>query len=130
MSKPRWKWLSKSALLAIHEEHLAEHGGIGGLRDEALLESALARPRNLVACGKPGIFELAASYGFGIVRNHPFLDGNKRTEFLACAIFLHINGYALDAEEADAARAFLDLADGKLSEKALALWLSANSAKS
>ena len=102
---------------------LAEHGGAPGLRDEGLLESALARPRHLHAHGEEDRCTLAAAYGFGLVRNHPFIDGNKRTAFLATYVFLRTNGLRLVAEEADAAQAMLTLAAGHMDEEAFAHWL-------
>ncbi len=123
-------WLSKAFLLAVHDRLLADHGGDGGIRDEGLLESALAKPRNLFAYAKPDLFELAASYAFGIVRNHPFLDGNKRTGFVAAAAFLDTNGFELTASEVDATLKTLALAAGDLSAGQYATWLKANSRQS
>jgi death on curing protein len=118
-----WRWISKQALLLLHGESLAEHGGGAGLRDEGLLDSALARPANLAAYGTPDIAELAASYGFGVARNHPFVDGNKRAAFLAIGQFLYLNGYQLKAQQADATLTMLAVAAGELPEDALAAWL-------
>lgn len=119
-----WVWVQDSVVLAIHEAQLAEHGGIAGIRDEGLLSSALARPRNLDAYGDdPDAASLAASYAFGIARNHPFLDGNKRTAFVVMELFLNLNGWILSADDADCVSTMLALASGKLSEKALADWL-------
>ena len=122
MRKPRW--LDQRALVLLHAESLAEHGGLWGVRDEAALESALARPRNVYAYG-PGsdLARLAAAYGFGLVRGHPFSDGNKRAGFLAIGVFLELNEFALEVEDANAVKTVLDLAAGELSEKALAEWI-------
>ena len=120
-------WLSEAVVRAIHDEQLAEHGGGSGLRDAGLLESALARAINLYAYGTPDVADLAAAYGFGIARNHPFIDGNKRTAFVAATMFLELNGRRFGATEVDAATAFLRLAAGELSEAELAGWLRSNS---
>ena len=122
-----WEWLLKRTVISLHAEAIAEHGGGSGLRDEGLLESALARPQNLAAYGAPTAFELAASYAFGVARNHPFVDGNKRSALLAAYLFLRRNGWRLSAPEAEAVTVFLDLASGNLSEKDLATWLEGNS---
>ncbi len=118
--KPRW--VSKHAALAVHAEQIAEHGGASGLRDEALLDSALAKPKNLAAYKSPTVFDLAAAYAFGIVRNHPFVDGNKRTGLVVSGMFLYLNGWDLNAPEAETATTFLLLADGKFPKKKLADW--------
>lgn len=119
-----WIWVADSVVLAIHEAQLAEHGGIAGIRDEGLLSSALARPRNVYAYGEsPDAASLAAAYGFGIARNHPFLDGNKRTAFVAMELFLNLNGWVLNAEDGDCISIMQALAAGDVSEKALASWL-------
>lgn len=121
-------WLSKEFVLALHERLIAEFGGLDGVRDEGLLESALGKPLNLFAYGEgPSIVKLAASYAFGIVRNHPFLDGNKRTGFAAAAVFIETNGFRLTATEADATLATLALAEGKLSEEDYEFWLNEHS---
>lgn len=120
-------WIGREFVLVIHEEMLAEFGGSAGLRDEGLLDSALGKPRNLFGCGKPTIFDLGASYAVGIVRNHPFIDGNKRTGFIAAYTFLAQNGQELTASEADAAAAVLALAGNEMSEKAFSLWLKDHS---
>jgi death-on-curing protein len=122
-----WRWLSKRVVLAIHAEQLAEHGGAPGIRDDGLLESALARPRQRAAYAEPDAADLAASYSYGIVRNHPFVDGNKRTGFVAGATFLLLNGRAFEAAETDVATTFEQLAAGALTEQRLAEWLRANS---
>ncbi|MGH6899699.1 MAG: type II toxin-antitoxin system death-on-curing family toxin [Geminicoccaceae bacterium] len=122
-----WRWLSRRAALAIHAEQIAEHGGAPGVRDEELLDSALARPRQRAACSEPDTADLAAAYAFGIVRNHPFVDGNKRTGFVVAATFVLLNGCEMDAWERDIATTFGRLADGALSEEQLADWFRRNS---
>lgn len=119
-------WLLRRVLDAVHDMQLAEHGGAPGVRDEGLLESALARPINLHAYGEPDLCRLAAAYAFGIVRNHPFIDGNKRTGFLAAYIFLKINGSDLIADEVEATAAVLALASSESNEEDFAEWLRAN----
>jgi death-on-curing protein len=122
------KWLRKDTIIAVHEKTLREQGGRPGIRDEGLLESALARPINAFEYTVESTpFDLAATYGFGIASNHPFIDGNKRVSFYASAGFLRINGVYLNADQADAAVTFLTLAAGKLSEKELAAWFHINS---
>lgn len=121
-----WRWLSASAVRAIHAEQIAEHGGASGLRDPAALDSALARPRNLAAYADSDAAALAAAYAFGLVRNHPFIDGNKRTGFVAAATFLLLNGADLTASEQEATTKFWRLADGTLSEQDLAAWFRSN----
>ncbi len=120
---PDWVWLRKEALTAIHAEQLAEHGGGAGVRDAGLLESALARPENLAAYGEPDVFDLAAAYAFGIVKNHPFVDGNKRAGFMAAATFLALNGQSLETSDMDAVTAVLGLASSAMNEKSFAQWL-------
>lgn len=107
----------------MHDEQLAEHGGGQGMRDLGLLESALARPQNMVACGDPDLATLAASYAFGIARNHPFVDGNKRTALLVCLLLIEKNGSAILATDAELLAIFLDLAAGEIGEEELASWL-------
>ena len=122
-----WSWVSRAALELLHDESLAEHGGAAGLRDDGLLESALARPRNLVAYGSPDIHELAAAYGVGLAKNHPFVDGNKRAAFLAVGLFLALNGRRLNAPQADATLTMLAVAAGQMDEAAFAVWLRQHS---
>ena len=124
MSGPRW--LSLKGVKAMQEGTIRDHAGLAGIRDEALLESALARPQNLAAYDEPSIAELAAAYAFGIVRNHPFVDGNKRAALLAVYAFLKLNGYSLTAPEVDAVFVFRDLAANELDEATLAHWIEAN----
>ena len=116
-------WVEKRDALAIHEQLLILHGGASGLRDEGLLESALARPRQQFAYASPDIIELASAYTAGIVRNHPFVDGNKRTGFVAGILFLEVNGYVFTATEAEAAQAVLELAAGTVDETGFAAFL-------
>jgi death-on-curing protein len=123
------QWVLRETALALQERLLAEFGGLGGLRDEGLLESALARPQQLFAYGKPSLFDLAAAYAFGLVRNHPFLDGNKRIGFTTAVVFLELNGYRFAASEVDATIQTLALAAGELDEADYAAWLKANSRK-
>lgn len=117
-----WKWVSLEAALAAHQEQIAEHGGGTGVRDATLLESAMARPQNLAAYGKPDLAALAAAYAFGIARNHPFVDGNKRTAAVVSETFLIRNGAWLDATDAELVVTFLALAAGELAEDELASW--------
>jgi len=122
------KWLRKDTIIAVHQKTLLEQGGAPGIRDEGLLESALARPINILEYAlEPNLFDLAAAYGFGIASNHPFIDGNKRVAFYASVGFLRINGVYLNAGEADAAVTFIALAAGELSEEELASWFRNNS---
>lgn len=122
-----WRWISKRALLILHSESLATHGGGDGLRDEGLLDSALARPQNVVAYSDadnpPDVATLAASYCVGLAKNHPFVDGNKRAAFLATGLFLHLNAYRLTAAQADATITVLGVAAGDITEDAFAAWL-------
>ncbi len=118
-----WRWLSREVLMAVHEEQLAEHGGAAGLRDVGLLDSALARPRQLAAYGAPDMAELAAAYAFGLVRNHPFIDGNKRSGFVAAQLFLRLNGYRIEALHVDCVLTTLALAAGDIDEPTFAAWL-------
>jgi death-on-curing protein len=116
-------WLSIDVVLAIHEEQVAEHGGAEGVRDMALVESALARPLKLAACASPDVPALAAALGFGLARNHPLVDGNKRTAFVAIEAFLDLNGFDLLAPDAECVVMMLRLAAGDLPEEGLAAWL-------
>lgn len=123
-----WIWIHHDVILAIHEEQLAEHGGSAGTRDKGLLESALARPEHLHAYGlpnggEPAATDLAAMYAHGIARNHPFIDGNKRTAFVAAELFLELNGYQLNATDAECVLIMLSLASGEIDETAFAAWL-------
>jgi death-on-curing protein len=118
-----WRWVSRQVLLLLHDEGLVEHGGAPGLRDEGLFDSALARPLNLAAYGEPDVASLAAAYGVGLAKNHPFVDGNKRVAFLAVGLFLATNGYRLIASQVDATLTVLAVAAGELSEDAFADWI-------
>lgn len=122
-------WFDRTDCLAIHEMMLAQHGGLAGVRDENMLESALAKPQQNFAYGKPDLADLAASYGAGIVRNHPFLDGNKRAGFMTALAFLEFNGLEFTATEVDAVLQTLALAAGVLDEAGYANWLRQNSSK-
>jgi death on curing protein len=122
-----WFWIDEGLTRALHAEQLATHGGGNGVRDAGLLDSALQRPRNLAAYSDPDAPALAASLAFGIARNHPFVDGNKRTAFVAAATFLEINGLRFGASEPDVVVTMLALAAGDLGEDALADWFRANS---
>lgn len=118
-----WEWLTAELVFAMHNRQIAEHGGTEGVRDEGLLLSALARPENLFAYGENvDVADLAASYAFGIAKNHPFLDGNKRTSLVAAATFLNLNGYDFEAPREETYRVFLELAEGSVSEQDLAAW--------
>jgi death on curing protein len=120
-------WINRDALLLLHGESLVVHGGAPGIRDEGLFESALMRPENLALYGTRDIFDCAAAYAFGLARNHPFIDGNKRAAFLACGMFLHLNGHRLTATQADATLVMLALAAGQQSEADFAAWLRTHS---
>jgi death on curing protein len=117
-----WFWIATAVAEAAHLEQIAEHGGGEGVRDAGLLDSAMARPRNLADYGDPDAAALAAAYAFGIARNHPFVDGNKRTAAVVSETFLMLNGYRLDASDAEVAVAFVALAAGEFSEDELADW--------
>ena len=119
-------WLLREAVFATHERLLSEFGGAAGVRDEGLLDSALARPENMHAYEHPDIFDLAAAYAFGVVKNHPFVDGNKRTGFTIAVMFLERNGQTFTASEAEATIQTLALAAGDLEESGYAGWLRAN----
>jgi death on curing protein len=128
-----WRWVSRQALLLLHAESLAEHGGAAGLRDAGLFDSALARVQNLAAYGlpdgQPDHAQLAAVYGFGLAKNHAFVDGNKRAAFLATGLFLALNGYRLTATQADATLTVLALAAGEIDETAFANWIRPRSVR-
>jgi len=125
----QWIWVARSVVLALHDEQLAEHGGGSGLRDEGLLDSALARPLNLESYGDPDAADLAAAYAFGVAKNHPFVDGNKRTAAVAMELFLDQNGYELTATDEALVLTILALADGSSSETDLADWVRGNMRK-
>ena len=118
-----WRWIDRRLLVLLHDESLAMHGGASGLRDEGLLESALARPLNLAAYGEPDLAALAAAHASGLSQNHPFVDGNKRAAFLAVGLFLGLNGHRLTASQAEATVAMFGLASGEINESTFASWL-------
>jgi death on curing protein len=120
-------WLLRETVLALHDLLIAEFGGAAGVRDEGLLDSALSRPLNLFAYERPSIFDIAASLAFGLITNHPFLDGNKRVAFTAAATFLQLNGHRLQATEVEATVRTLAMAAGDMTEAQYAGWLKANS---
>jgi death-on-curing protein len=122
-----WRWIRLGEAMAIHTEQIAEHGGLEGLRDNGLFESAMARAENRAAYGNPDVCDLAAAYAFGLARNHPFADGNKRTAFVVSVTFLVLNGRDLTATEVAVVETFLKLAAGELPEAELADWFRANS---
>jgi len=116
-------WINRRALLLLHGESLVLHGGAAGIRDEGLLDSALMRPQNLALYGQPDVFDCAAAYAFGLAKNHPFIDGNKRAAFLGAGMFLRLNGHRLTATPQDATLTMLALAAGDVTEAAYASWL-------
>ena len=118
-----WRWLREDVVVAMHSELIAAHGGSPGVRDAGLLSSALARPQNKAAHGESSAFDLAAAYAFGIISNHPFVDGNKRTGFLAAYVFIDLNGWELTASEAEAVAAVLSLAVKETDEAGFSNWL-------
>jgi len=122
VTRSEWRWVRDNSVLAVHDQQIAEHGGLAGVRDQALLLSALARPRNLAAYGNPDIADLAAAYATGIARNHAFLDGNKRTAWVVAEVFLLKNGYELTASDRDGVEVMLAVADGSMPEAKLAAW--------
>ena len=117
------KWINRQVLLLLHDESLAEHGGAAGIRDEGLLDSALARPRNLALYEEPDVAGLAASYAVGLAKNHAFVDGNKRAAFLSVGLFLGLNGYRLHASQVAATLAVLAVAAGEMDEPGFAAWV-------
>jgi death-on-curing protein len=120
----QWTWIEESVVWAVHEAQLAEHGGAAGVRDAGLLASALARPLNLASYDEQAdAAALAAAYGFDIARNHPFIDGNKRTAFVCCELFLALNGVSLEADDGNCVSTMLALAAGDASEAEFAAWL-------
>jgi death-on-curing protein len=123
MSRSEIQWVSEAVVLAVHDAQLAEHGGAPGLRDESLLLTALARPRNIATYGTPDSADLVAAYAVGIARNHAFVDGNKRTAIIVAAgVFLPVNGYELAATNEEMVRVMLAVADGSMPEIKLAAW--------
>jgi death-on-curing protein len=129
MNEPTW--VLRDVVIAVQQILLAEHGGLSGIRDNALLDSALSRPQNLFAYTDPvSIFDLAASYSYGLALNHPFIDGNKRVALTVAAIFLEINGFSLNATEAETVITFEQLASGQFTEKQLSFWFQDHSISS
>ena len=124
-----WKWLNRAVLIAVHDMQLAEHGGGAGLRDNNLLESAMAKPQNLAAYGAPDAAALAAAYGYGISRNHAFVDGNKRTGLVAAELFLGLNGWQLLVTDSDCVLTMLAVASGDITEEEFAAWIRAHASK-
>lgn len=124
-----WRWISRQALELLHGESLAEHGGAPGLRDEGLLESALARPINLAAYEEPDVAALAACYGVALAKNHAFVDGNKRAAFLSVGLFLALNGYRLKATQVEATLTMLSMAASEINEERFAEWIRAHLVK-
>lgn len=118
-----WTWVDPKVVIALHDEQIAEHGGQTGIRDRGLLDSALARPVNKSGYDKPSTADLAAAYGFGIAKNHPFMDGNKRTALVVTELFLNLNDFELKADDSSCLITFLALADGSLSEEELSAWI-------
>ena len=118
-----WRWLDPRLAEALHAEQLAEHGGAAGIRDAGLLTSALSRPQNLASYGNPDVADLAAAHAWGIIRSHPFVDGDKRVALILCETFLVINGYELDADDVSLTMAFVELAAGTMDEATMAKWL-------
>ncbi len=122
-SDKNWIWLDAQVLLAVHDEQLTEHGGISGVRDMGLFESALSKPQHLADYDTPDCAALAAAYGYGIARNHPLLDGNKRTAFVAMELFLILNGYVLNATDVACVLTMLSVAAGDMDEQTFAEWI-------
>ena len=122
-----WIWIDPAVIYAVHNEQLAEHGGSVCVRDTGLLASASARPQSLVAYDELDVHDLAAAYGYGIARNHPFIDGNKRSAFVAVELFLDVNGYELTATDVDCVLTTLALAAGEIDEATFANWIRSNS---
>jgi death-on-curing protein len=122
-------WIDEADVYTFHQEMLAMFGGLSGLRDEGLLQSALSRPQHLFHYGNPSLFELAAEYAFGIVKNHPFLDGNKRAGFMAAALFIESNGWSFGASEEDVVVNTRALAAGEIGAEEYAAWLKSSCAK-
>ena len=122
-------WVEETVTIAIHSRQLAEHGGSDGIRDRGLLESALCRPKNQFAYGNPTIFDLAAAYGYGITKNHPFIDGNKRTSYVVMRTFLRLNNYDIQASASEKYRVWIRLANNQLSETELSQWIEEKAVK-
>ena len=127
--RSEWVWIEEAVILAVHEMQLAEHGGATGLRDRGLLESALAKPHQHAIYGSPDAATLAAAYGYGISRNHAFMDGNKRTGYVAAELFLALNGLSLEADDAQCVLTMLAVAEGSITEAEFASWIRQHSSK-
>ena len=119
-------WVDQHTIQMFHDFQIDKHGGSHGMRDKTLLLSALGKPKNLYAYGQGDLFDMAASYAYGIAKNHPFIDGNKRTSFVTAALFLQLNGYRLNADKAEAVVMTVSLANGEIDEKIYAQWLRDN----
>ena len=117
-----WEWVLAETVLAIHDRQIAEHGGAPGIRDMGLVEGALARPRNLFAHGEPVAYDLAAAYAWGLIRDHGFIDGNKRTAYVTARLFLELNGHTLAAPAAERVLVFADAGAGNITEQEFADW--------
>ncbi len=126
MTEDAWVWVREDVVLAIHDEQIAEHGGLPGVRDMDLVQSALARPRNLAAYGDPDAAALAAAYAYGLARNHGFLDGNERAAFVTALVFLLANGWEVTASDAESVEIMLATAAGQVDEEVLAEWFGRN----
>lgn len=122
-------WIEEAVVIAIHRRQLAEHGGSDGIRDKGLLESALFRPKNQYNYGNSTIFDLAAAYGYGIAKNHPFIDGNKRTSYVVTRTFLKLNGYDIQASAIEKYQTWMRLASSQINEAELAQWIAEKSLK-
>jgi death-on-curing protein len=122
----QWRWIQREALVRLHAMCLVQFGGLAGLRDEGLLGSALSRPEQLAHYGSPDVADIAAAYAFGLAKNHPFVDGNKRVAFLALGLSLRLNGHRLIASQPEATQIVLSLSEGELNEEALAAWVRLN----
>jgi death-on-curing protein len=123
VKRTRWRWIKERVAFAIQDAQIAEHGGLAGVRDRSVIQSALARPQNLEAYGKPDAADLAAAYAYGLAQNHGFLDGNKRVAYVVARTFLLDNGYNIIASRADKVAVMLSVADGSLPEPQLAEWI-------
>ncbi|VXD16916.1 Death-on-curing family protein [Planktothrix serta PCC 8927] len=123
-------WIFEDIVQVIHQDQIQQHGGSLGLRDENLLSASLARPRHLFAYGQPDLFDLAAAYGYGLAKNHPFIDGNKRTAFMAMYVFLGLNSYLLEVPEIEVVQMMEQLATDQETQESLAQWLRKNSVNS
>lgn len=124
-----WKWIEQSVVVAIHDYQIADHGGLPGIRDKGLIESALARPKNIARHKECDVFDLAAAYGWGIARNHGFIDGNKRTAYVTTRLFLRLNRWDIIAPAVERVLVFEKLGSGEIDEKGFAAWLKEHSAK-